>query len=167
MFTFINKITRAASSKRGAKWTVIIWIILMIGLSGASSGAKEYATSINHAGLKDDTPSMIAQDKLAEHFEGDLGVPAILVFHNEKGLTDSNMEVIDHINKKIDEASFEGVQETILVYEFSEDIKQTFVSENGTTFILPVKLDRKSTRLNSSHVSISYAVFCLKKKIKT
>src|SRR5438067_3562067 len=27
-----------------------------------------------------------------------------------------------------------------------------------------VKIDRKSTRLNSSHVSISYAVFCLKKK---
>src|SRR5699024_12433609 len=25
--------------------------------------------------------------------------------------------------------------------------------------------DRKSTRLNSSHVSISYAVFCLKKKL--
>src|SRR5699024_12175420 len=28
----------------------------------------------------------------------------------------------------------------------------------------PDRLDRKSTRLNSSHVSISYAVFCLKKK---
>src|SRR5699024_12131650 len=27
-------------------------------------------------------------------------------------------------------------------------------------------IDRKSTRLNSSHVSISYAVFCLKKKKK-
>src|SRR5258707_6977672 len=27
--------------------------------------------------------------------------------------------------------------------------------------------DRKSTRLNSSHANISYAVFCLKKKIKT
>src|SRR5439155_14402052 len=27
-----------------------------------------------------------------------------------------------------------------------------------------VKRDRKSTRLNSSHVAISYAVFCLKKK---
>src|SRR5690348_17648743 len=27
--------------------------------------------------------------------------------------------------------------------------------------------DRKSTRLNSSHPSISYAVFCLKKKIKS
>src|SRR5690625_6227677 len=29
----------------------------------------------------------------------------------------------------------------------------------------PERLDRKSTRLNSSHVAISYAVFCLKKKI--
>src|SRR5579884_4334056 len=28
------------------------------------------------------------------------------------------------------------------------------------------ELDRKSTRLNSSHVAISYAVFCLKKKKK-
>src|SRR5699024_12742726 len=28
----------------------------------------------------------------------------------------------------------------------------------------PAPTDRKSTRLNSSHVSISYAVFCLKKK---
>src|SRR5690242_21224127 len=28
------------------------------------------------------------------------------------------------------------------------------------------RLDRKSTRLNSSHMSISYAVFCLKKKTK-
>src|SRR5699024_11699784 len=28
----------------------------------------------------------------------------------------------------------------------------------------PAESDRKSTRLNSSHVSISYAVFCLKKK---
>src|SRR5690554_7078552 len=31
----------------------------------------------------------------------------------------------------------------------------------------PAMPDRKSTRLNSSHVRISYAVFCLKKKKKT
>src|SRR3712207_8132120 len=35
----------------------------------------------------------------------------------------------------------------------------------GTTVTL--SLDRKSTRLNSSHANISYAVFCLKKKKKT
>src|SRR5699024_5869811 len=38
-----------------------------------------------------------------------------------------------------------------------------FVIENMLD-MRKLKLDRKSTRLNSSHVSISYAVFCLKKK---
>src|SRR2546426_8891615 len=35
-------------------------------------------------------------------------------------------------------------------------------------YLIPteLKLDRKSTRLNSSHLVISYAVFCLKKKKK-
>src|SRR5699024_11715553 len=43
---------------------------------------------------------------------------------------------------------------------------QNNLSEGGFTGItlLFYFLDRKSTRLNSSHVSISYAVFCLKKK---
>src|SRR5438067_12705788 len=36
----------------------------------------------------------------------------------------------------------------------------------GTIELATSKPDRKSTRLNSSHVSISYAVFCLKKKKK-
>src|SRR5690349_22558668 len=37
----------------------------------------------------------------------------------------------------------------------------------GVTLLLaPASGDRKSTRLNSSHVEISYAVFCLKKKKK-
>src|SRR3712207_7153644 len=30
--------------------------------------------------------------------------------------------------------------------------------------VQPGRIDRKSTRLNSSHANISYAVFCLKKK---
>src|SRR5689334_23521727 len=34
------------------------------------------------------------------------------------------------------------------------------------SWIKPQHIDRKSTRLNSSHSSISYAVFCLKKKKK-
>src|SRR5947209_20368224 len=33
-------------------------------------------------------------------------------------------------------------------------------------FFIGQDLDRKSTRLNSSHANISYAVFCLKKKIR-
>src|SRR6266498_4553837 len=37
--------------------------------------------------------------------------------------------------------------------------------DEGFTFLgFDIRRDRKSTRLNSSHVRISYAVFCLKKK---
>src|SRR5690625_6852779 len=57
------------------------------------------------------------------------------------------------------------------------DITQTISLEGNITegdpFVKAIKkaqrekkyADRKSTRLNSSHVAISYAVFCLKKKI--
>src|SRR5688572_31051927 len=38
--------------------------------------------------------------------------------------------------------------------------------EVAKTVLLRVGQDRKSTRLNSSHSQISYAVFCLKKKKK-
>src|SRR5688572_31946252 len=40
------------------------------------------------------------------------------------------------------------------------------VSESTCIFVPTLSSDRKSTRLNSSHSQISYAVFCLKKKKK-
>src|SRR5699024_11381867 len=46
---------------------------------------------------------------------------------------------------------------------FHPQIEDQFVRE----FAFFGMADRKSTRLNSSHVSISYAVFCLKKKKNT
>src|SRR5256885_12753889 len=44
---------------------------------------------------------------------------------------------------------------------------RSWVDEQGALVSQPtLTLDRKSTRLNSSHLVISYAVFCLKKKMK-
>src|SRR5690554_7453420 len=39
-----------------------------------------------------------------------------------------------------------------------------YMLKEGKIFVSDINKDRKSTRLNSSHVRISYAVFCLKKK---
>src|SRR5437660_5476301 len=46
------------------------------------------------------------------------------------------------------------------------EIRDELRKQGSKPYMIPVggSKDRKSTRLNSSHVAISYAVFCLKKK---
>src|ERR1022692_5160872 len=59
-----------------------------------------------------------------------------------------------------------GVQTCALPIWFLR-IPKTLEKRTNTSFAqlrILVQLDRKSTRLNSSHLVISYAVFCLKKK---
>src|SRR3712207_8254523 len=51
-----------------------------------------------------------------------------------------------------------------LAYQASHD--ELTGLANRTLFTARTDRDRKSTRLNSSHANISYAVFCLKKKKK-
>src|SRR5206468_10411970 len=48
----------------------------------------------------------------------------------------------------------------------AEATRGCFASRSRTALIRSPTRDRKSTRLNSSHDQISYAVFCLKKKKK-
>src|SRR5436305_6582157 len=48
-----------------------------------------------------------------------------------------------------------------------ESTMPTFRPRKRSGYSSKAARDRKSTRLNSSHVRISYAVFCLKKKTKT
>src|SRR2546430_8702937 len=55
----------------------------------------------------------------------------------------------------------------IIISAFSQELNKIIFSTVLITFIYGLTLlttDRKSTRLNSSHSQISYAVFCLKKK---
>src|SRR5688572_31850250 len=57
---------------------------------------------------------------------------------------------------------------TIQTHFLEDHLKIPVVLVSGKTGmgIAALKIDRKSTRLNSSHSQISYAVFCLKKKKK-
>src|SRR2546422_11542636 len=55
-----------------------------------------------------------------------------------------------------------GIERIVLLHKLREVRVQV-----GFTRIEAASPDRKSTRLNSSHGYISYAVFCLKKKKKT
>src|SRR5699024_11512249 len=85
-------------------------------------------------------------------------------------VTDVSDRLHEH-RRQGDSILFEGAQGSLLdidhgTYPFVTSSNTTAGSAaSGTGFgplYLDYVLDRKSTRLNSSHVSISYAVFCLK-----
>src|SRR5699024_11752541 len=60
-------------------------------------------------------------------------------------------------------SDLDGRTEVVQIDPITDDLRAAFdTTPDGTQ--AGAAQDRKSTRLNSSHVSISYAVFCLKKK---
>src|SRR5690625_6693955 len=69
----------------------------------------------------------------------------------ERATSEGDLERLEHRIKELEEQTEELEEDYISRLEEAEE---------------KIKLDRKSTRLNSSHVAISYAVFCLKKKIE-
>src|SRR5690625_7086129 len=62
------------------------------------------------------------------------------------------------------EAMVASIEEEVAKYIMKAQIRNNLQREAVAKKTQPVSGDRKSTRLNSSHVAISYAVFCLKKK---
>src|SRR5699024_12540539 len=80
-----------------------------------------------------------------------------------------SLEKLNHHDRRVRRTQKlfrEAFLELIAEKEYSQITVTEIIKEadyNRATFY---RQDRKSTRLNSSHVSISYAVFCLKKKKK-
>src|SRR5699024_11664376 len=76
----------------------------------------------------------------------------------EKGIAIDNIHVIGETDRTGTRINFKADPEIFTeTIEYDYDVLKSRIRELAF-------LDRKSTRLNSSHVSISYAVFCLKKK---
>src|SRR5690606_39690017 len=82
----------------------------------------------------------------------------------------SELEMRRRKEKEKQEFSYRLFRQDYQLMKEKRDYQATDGYQSYTKYFqIPAKvlhLDRKSTRLNSSHVKISYAVFCLKKKKK-
>src|SRR5689334_24363384 len=81
---------------------------------------------------------------------------------NLKGIADVNVVALVDCNPKASANLKAKFFPEAIEYESYEKLLDAPPAKlDGVVLVTP---DRKSTRLNSSHSSISYAVFCLKKK---
>src|SRR5438445_8719108 len=81
--------------------------------------------------------------------------PYTTLFRSERGFTQLEYQLNDYPGPT--KTALFGIQHVLVM----------FTAMVGGPLIIAVNIDRKSTRLNSSHANISYAVFCLKKKTNT
>src|SRR5690625_5336435 len=97
---------------------------------------------------------------LPEHFE--LRDIPDDYYGNSSNFVDSHFkeEVFGYIQKELEKKTNEIKSIGESIHDYIQQEKDWFIKQKN---MLPDP-DRKSTRLNSSHVAISYAVFCLKKK---
>src|SRR5207248_10429683 len=88
---------------------------------------------------------------------------ALPIFPEPDGLKDFYTATDDHVQVQLS-SLIPGSQ---IFYTVDGSTPTDQSPRYQTPFQVPLPPDRKSTRLNSSHRTISYAVFCLKKKNNT
>src|SRR5690625_5502194 len=96
------------------------------------------------------------------------GNPAVAIRVPERLMSDleTRLEVLSHLEEEPSPGVRPGIATVVRrdlerYYQLIRDELRHLPLERQEILLI---LDRKSTRLNSSHVAISYAVFCLKKK---
>src|SRR5690625_663077 len=105
--------------------------------------------------LPNTTIALIGFDKIEQGFTG----------LTQSDFQDLEVEKLDAVILPITGTDGDGNVEIVFSDQSIKLTKKWFQRLKKTTPVF-TGIDRKSTRLNSSHVAISYAVFCLKKKNK-
>ncbi|MBD2862462.1 MMPL family transporter [Paenibacillus oceani] len=137
MNTLLKSITDWVSTKRGMWITIIVWLVLMIGLS-AGPKLSDYKVT-NFQSLPNEAQSIIANEKLEQFFPNDQGTPGILVFHNENG--EINVDEVAEIMDAILAADVEGIDKIINIANLPLQALESFKSEDQSTMIIPMTLD--------------------------
>src|SRR5260221_9665690 len=132
-----------------------------------ASGKRQVALGMMEVPPEDKAaPKPVASTSSQENESRFLWEPTSFVWHNPERQAAWDKAIAGGISKSIN-----AFAEMRLIADIQRMKAQAhdphsgqFVSGGGQQYGVPGEADRKSTRLNSSHTVISYAVFCLKKK---
>src|SRR5699024_11536862 len=120
---------------------------------------------------RDWSSDVCSSDLIAKKWDLNPNMPTVLIFGGSRGALAIN-QIVEKSLPELETKPYQVIWATGQLYygdvkkklagkEVNSNIKIVPYIDNMPG-LLPQMTDRKSTRLNSSHVSISYAVFCLK-----
>ncbi|HEY4554732.1 MAG TPA: MMPL family transporter [Bacillaceae bacterium] len=137
-----RKLVAFSSSTRGSKIVIALWLLAVVLFSALAPSAKEFAGNSKENSVKGDTPSEIAAQVLEEQFPSDKGLPALLVFHREEGITNLDREKIIHISEWLaSEQKPEHLKSALPFHEFPKSLQDQMFSRDGTTLLVNVMLE--------------------------
>ncbi|KAB2332839.1 MMPL family transporter [Bacillus mesophilum] len=132
---FLRAVTDWVSTKKGMWITLSAWLAVTVLFTIFGPNHKDYEVS-NIASLPDDAQSVIAESKQNQYFEGENGIPAILVFHRDSG--DLSTEELVSAFQAIENEKIDGIKELIPLAALPPAAVESFVSEDQTTASLPL-----------------------------
>ncbi|RJE86884.1 MMPL family transporter [Paenibacillus sp. 1011MAR3C5] len=132
-----NKLATFFAGKYTRWVTILIWVaaaaILTIALPPVGEMEKNNAPN-----LQADSPSVLADEMIKQYFPSGAGVPALIVWHREGGLTDADYASIQALTKELADNPLEAQGELIPLHFMPLTALQQFSSEDGSTLVQPV-----------------------------
>lgn len=141
MNRWMQSFTALISSQKGAKITLVVWLLFAIVFSGIAPAAKEYSVNVNGADLPDEALSEIAKKELKRYFPEEGGNPALLVFHNKQKLDNEAIKQVRKMSEYLHSNEAPNtIKETVPFHQLPEQTQFAFLSKDKTTLVLPVFL---------------------------
>lgn len=127
-----------------SRWVVIAaWIIAAIALTFTLPAVND-RTANNASDLPEDSPSVVADELIKEEFPNSSGIPALLTWHREGGLTEADLAEIQYLSKELTDNPLTQQSYLPPLHEIPLPALKGSVSEDGTTFVQPLFFKEKT-----------------------
>ena len=139
----LNRFTSWVSSRKGAWLVLITWLAVIGVLTSLAPGSKQFAVNSGEGSIHDDNPSALAKQVMEKHFPSDDGLPALVVFHNPKGLSETDIAQVKAMSAWLSSSEKPlHVSTSLPLHELPEAVVSQLMSENGTTLLYHFSLHK-------------------------
>ncbi|MFD2117153.1 MMPL family transporter [Paenibacillus yanchengensis] len=154
MLKQLNKLTGWASSRKGSKIVLIVWLAAIVIVSGIAPTAKNYSISAGEGSIHENTPSAIAKQIMDKHYPTDDGLPALVVFYKPDGINEEGRKEIVAFSEWISSSEKpENIGGTLPFHFLPENVQDQMFSENNTTFLYHFSM-KKDLNTDEVHDSL-------------